>query len=80
MAASPEPRRTVATPCREYGLAVGAEGHGSDLALMLQGWHDGLARGRVPEPRRLVVTPREYGLAVRAERHGDNCAPMLQGG
>ena len=41
------------------GLAVGAEGHGTDRALVRQGLADGLAGGGVPEPRRLVRAPGE---------------------
>ena len=41
------------------GLAVGAERHGPDPALMRQRLAEGLAGRRVPEPRRLVAAPGE---------------------
>ena len=40
----------------------------------------GLARCRVPQPRRLVKAPGQHGLAVRAERHGVDRALMGHGG
>ena len=43
----PEPRRLVIAP-GEDGLAVGAERHGPDRALMHQGLADGLAGRRRP--------------------------------
>ena len=59
------------------GLAVGAERHGTDSTLMLHGRPDGLAGGRVPEPRRLVHAAGEDGLAVGAERHRSDSVLVL---
>ena len=74
----PEPHRVVATG-GEKGLAVGAEGHGHDRALMHQGWSDGLVGHRVPEPRRLVLAPGQYGPAIGAEGHGPDFQSMPDG-
>ena len=60
-------------------LAVGAEGHGHDRALMHQGWSDGLVGHRVPEPRRLVLAPGQYGPAIGAEGHGPDFQSMPDG-
>src|SRR6266478_3426765 len=46
---------------------------------MQQGWSELVARGRLPEPRRLVIAPRQHGLAVRAEGHRLYLVLMLQG-
>ena len=46
---------------------------------MRQGLAEGLARRRVPEPRRLVIAPGDHGLAVGAERHRLDRALMRQG-
>ena len=64
----------------EYGLAVGAERHGRDRALVFQWRPDGLAGGGVPEPRRPVIAAGQHGLAVGAERHGHDRALMRRGG
>ena len=48
--------RAVLSAPGEHGLAVGAERHGVDPASMRQGWADGPAGRRVPEPRRLVCS------------------------
>ncbi len=44
-----------------------------------QGRSDGLAGGRVPEPRRLVGAAGDEDLAVGAIRHGKDRALMAQG-
>jgi hypothetical protein len=75
----PQPRRPVQAH-GEHGLAVWAERHGADLALMGQGWPEVPARHRVPQPRRAVRAHGEYRLAVRPERHGEDRALMVQGG
>ena len=57
VAASQSRTRPVHAP-GEDGLAVGAERHGDDRALMPEGLADGLAGGGVPEPRGAVVAAR----------------------
>ena len=68
-------RAVLSSAPGQHGLAVGAERHGKDHALMRQGWAEGLARRRVPQPRRLVMAPGQDGLAVGAERHGTRPRP-----
>ena len=77
--AASQSRAVLSCAPGEHGLAVGAERHGLDRALMRQGEAEGPARRRVPEPRRLVLAPGEHGLAVGAERHGHDRALMRQG-
>ena len=40
---------------------------------------EGLARRRVPQPRRLVMAPGQHGLAVGAEGHGPDPVRMSHG-
>ena len=55
----------------ECDLAVGAEGHGLYPAVVSpSGRDEGLARDRVPEPRRPVGTAGQDHLAVGAEGRG----------
>ena len=61
------------------GLAVGAERRAPETALMLQRQTDGLASGRVPEPRRAVVTRGEDDPAVGTEHGRIDMAVMRQG-
>ena len=61
-------------------LAVGAERHGDDRAIVFQGRTLGLAGSDVPQPRRrLSLAAGQRGAAVGAERHGDDPALVFQG-
>ena len=71
----PEAYRSVAARGEE-GLAVGAERHGHDRALMPDAGADGLVGRGIPELRRLVGAAGENPAAVGAECHGPNRALM----
>src|SRR5262249_55111644 len=64
-------------PCQD-GLAVRAEGHARDSAMMAEGFGRGPACGGVPEPRRPVGAAGEEGLAIGAERHAPDPGPMSE--
>src|SRR5262245_18893333 len=59
-------------------LAVGTEGDGQDIVVMLEGPAQSLARGRLPEERGVLPTSQQ-GFAVRAECDGRDDPLMLQG-
>ena len=76
-------RRDLPPPClatraaSENGLAVGAEGHGGDLRMMLERFAERPARGEIPQPRSLVLARGCDGLAIGRKRHGEYLASML---
>ena len=60
--AASQSRAVLSLAAGEDGLAVRAERHRLDRALVGQGRPDGLAGGGVPEPRRLVPLPVRTAL------------------
>ena len=74
----PQPGRVVHAAGHQR-LAVGAEGHGEDPALMEERRVDRRAGRGLPEPRRAVVTAGHHGLAVGAEGRGRDPALVLHG-
>ena len=78
MAASQSRAVLSSLPVRTV-LPSGLNATALTVALMRQGWADGLAGGGVPEPRRPVRAPGQDGLAVGAERHGHDLALMRHG-
>src|SRR5262249_10268204 len=70
----PQPDSEVAPG--EDRRAVRAEGHRTNLVMLLERWTNGSSRSGVPQPGRLVIAAGEDGLAVGAERAAGDRALM----
>src|SRR5205085_2422757 len=53
--------------------------HRTHVAFMREGMPEPLARGCVPQLRRIVPASRQHSLAIRAEGHGTNVILVDQG-
>jgi hypothetical protein len=74
----PKLRPVVFAACQD-GLAVRAERHVENPALMPQGWDAEFPALHIPEPHHGVLAPRGQDLAVGAERRGTHAAGMRNG-
>ena len=71
-------RAVSSASSRQSNFSIGADGHEIDGVLMLKWRPDGLARGGVPQPCRVVLASGQRDLAVGADSYCLDIVLMLE--